>query len=136
MSKRLTNCEVIASVGSQDYYFKDVDTVTTEDPRTNSLTRGMSAKNKVGFVIESNTDQPVVVTATVKALDKITASVFKNAWKNKTRFDFNVVDSDDGTKCYAKNCVLSENPIQKTISNEAETYNVDLVMHTFDYTED
>ena len=134
--KKLTNCDVVASISSQDYHFSDVDTVTVDEPKTNTLTRGMSAKNKVGFVIEQNMDQPTVVTTTVKGLDKNTSAIFKELWKNKTRFDFNVVDSDTGDKCYAKNCILSENPIQKTISNEAETYNIDLIMHTFDYTED
>ena len=129
----LTNCEVVASIGSQDYHFEDVDSVAIEDPRTNQLVRGLNGKNKVGFVVEQNTDQPVVITTTLKNIDDITSQVLENAYKNKTRFDFNVINSDSGKKKYAKNCIIAENPIQKTIGTDTDAYNIDIVMQTYDY---
>ena len=129
----LTDCEVIASIGEQDYNFDVIDVINIEEPKTKTLTRGLNGKNKVGFVVRQNNDQPTVITATVKNLDRTTSLVLQNAYNNETRFDFNVVKSSDGNKCYAKNVILAEEPIQKSISNDAEAYNVDLIMHTFDY---
>lgn len=131
----LTNCDVVASIGSQDYHFDDVDIVAIDDPRTNQLTRGMNGKNKVGFVVEQNSDQPTVITTTLKNLDDNTSNVLKDAYKNKTRFDFNVINSTSGKKKYAKNCIVAENPIQRTIGVDTDSYNMDLVLQTYDYTD-
>lgn len=133
---RLNDCEVVADVNDVNYTFPDVDQITVDDPRTKTLIRGINGKNKEGFITDQNTDQPVVITTTLKGLDENTANVFIKAFKNDTRFNFNVIKSADGKKCCGKKCILNQMPIQRTFGVDAESYSLDLIMHTFNYSQD
>lgn len=133
---KLLDCDIILSLGNQDYVFEDVDTITVEDPRTKTLVRGMNGKNKVGFITSQNGDQPVVLTMSLRGIDQDTARILKDVYENDNRFTFSIIKSSNGDSCIAKNCILNQKPIQRTISDDSETYAVDIVINTFDYNED
>ncbi|MCQ2565074.1 MAG: hypothetical protein MJ152_04390 [Clostridia bacterium] len=133
---KLLDCDVVLSLGNQDYTFEDIDTITVEDPRTKTLVRGLNGKNKVGFVASQNGDQPVALTMTLRGIDQATAKILKDTFENESRFTFSIINSSNGDSCIAQNCILGAKPIQRTISDDAETYAVDIIINTFDYKED
>lgn len=132
---KIYDCDFGVTIRGVNYDFDHVDSVTIEDPEQTLLTRGANAKNKMGISYKQGSKEPKTVTANVMAIPFELHDLLKEIHREEERLDFYCIARSDGSSKIAKNAVLSQEPVQLTIDETAESMNLTLVFSTFDIEE-
>jgi len=117
------------------YEFDHVESMTVEDPEVVTLVRGSNKKNKEGIVITQGVKDPKVVTVVLIGISQALFNVFETAFNAKARVEAYAIDRTDGSSRLIKQAVLSKQPRQMAIGEDAENLNVTIELHTFDLQE-
>lgn len=135
MNFKMYNCDFGFVYNGVTYEFDHVESVVVEDPETVTLTRGSNKKNKEGIVITSGTKDPKVATITLIGISQSLFSVFETVFNAKARCEAYAIDRTDGSSRLFKQAILSKQPRQLSIGEDAENLNVVVELHTYDIQE-
>lgn len=129
---RLYDCDVGIKYNGVNYDFEHVDEVTVEDPEFTRLSRGANAGNKEGLVYKEGLKEPKRVTIAMMNLTADLYNALLEAYENKSRLDVFAISRTDGSSKMGRNAILSQQPMQLTLNDTAESMQVRLVFETFD----
>lgn len=130
-------CDFGYTYNGQSYDFTDqVDSVTVESPEKKHLTRGANGRNTRGLIYTEGRKDPMRVTVVFVGLHKAHANLFKEMYDEDERVEAYCIDRKTGQKRIFKECIISEKPIQTTMSEGAEELNVQVIFETYNVKED
>ena len=135
MQFKLYDCDVGVTLNGVNYDFEHIDSVTIEDPTRTRLIRGANAKNKVGLSYKEGLKEAKTITTSIISVDPALHALLVTAHANETRMDFYCIARSDGSHKIAKNCVLSQEPMQLTLDETPESLNTTLTFESFDVSE-
>ena len=139
MAITIENATVTATVNSVEYVHAFVNNITISDPLENALTVSPQGGG-IGIVYRVNTTSPVETALTVRDLAIELKTLYKNAFKNQTRIDFMIVNTDTQERYDFDSSIIKSNPVNSTIS-EGDTaldvaINIQTPPSTFDHTDE
>lgn len=135
MQFKLYDCDVGATIRGVDYTWTHVNSFVTEDARRVRLTRGANAGNKEGIVYEEGVKDAEVVTVTLPDLDSAMFNLLMDVFNKKERIDVWAIQRSDGSSKTAKRAVISAKPQQLTLDDTPDSFDVALILESFDTTE-
>ncbi len=132
---KIYNSDFGIKIGGVNYNFTHVENMTIEDPETTKLVRGANAGDKLGLPYKEGIKEPKKITVTIKGMSKALKEVLQAAYDAQTRLDVWCIDRGDGSSKMAKNALLSTQPNQLTIDENADSMNVALIFESYDMSE-
>lgn len=132
---KIYDCDFGIKLNGVNYDFTHVQSLTIEDPENTKLVRGANAGNKVGLVYREGIKEPKKITVTIVGMSGDLKAVLDGAYENQSRLDVYAISRADGSSKMAKNAVLSLQPQQLTIDENADSLNVALAFESFDLSE-
>ena len=132
---KIYNCDFGIKLNGVSYDFDHVKELQIENPESTKLIRGSNGKNKIGLSYKEGLKDPKKITVTILGMSQGLKDVLDGAYENKDRLDVYCIDRTDGSAKIGKNSVLSAQPMQLTVDENADSLNVALVFETFDLSE-
>jgi hypothetical protein len=132
---KMYNCDFSVGIGGVDYSFDHVDSMAIEDPQSSKLIRGSNAGNKTGLVYTEGAKSPKKLTLVIIGLTAVMYELFRTVYLEQTRCECRCIDRTTGSAKIAKECVLSQQPMQLTVDENPESMNVSLIFETFNFEE-
>ena len=132
---KIYNCDFGIKLNGVSYSFTHVQSLQIEDPQSTKLIRGANAGNKTGLAYTEGVKDAKKITVTIIGMSQDLKAVLDDAFDNQSRLDVYCISRDDGSSKMGRNCVLSTQPQQLTIDENAESLNVALMFETFDLSE-
>lgn len=129
------NCDFGVKIDGVSYDFEHVNSLTIESTVRNRLTRGANAKNTIGIAYKDGLKDPDRWTIPIIDLTPELFAALKTAYKEQKRLDVYCIDRTNGSSKMGKNAILSNDPMQLTIDESAESMEVSLEFETFDSSE-
>ena len=134
----ITDADVGFSLNGVNYTFDHIDSVAIEDPQMKHLVRGANAISTTGLMYTEGQANPVTLTFTLKGASVAHLNLLKAHYKDQAennRIDFWVVDRKNGSILSAKDSILQKEPRQLNISEGEENLAIDVMIETFNLTE-
>lgn len=132
---KIYECDFGLTLDGVNYDFEHVINLTIENPERTRLVRGANAGNKVGLVYMEGIRDAKTVTLTVIGMPTALHNRLKQAYADQTRMDCYCVQRNVGSTKIAKNSVLSQEPVQLSIDDSADSMNTSLVFESYDISE-
>lgn len=132
---KLYECDIGVKLNGVDYQFRNVVSVTIDDPERVQLTRGSSGNNDTGIAYVEGIREPKRVTIPIIEMSADMAAAFNAAYDNRTRMDVYIVCRSDGSSKWAKLAVLSNRPQQIQLDDTPDSMNVSIEWVSFSLTE-
>jgi hypothetical protein len=133
---KMYDCDFGIKYNGVNYDFTHVLNLQIEDPETTKLIRGSNAGNKLGIVYKEGIKDPKKVTVTIMGMAADLKAVLDQAYSNKDRLDVYCANRLDGSIKIARNAILSTQPQQLQVDENADSMNVALIFESFDLSED
>ena len=129
---RTSLCDFYFSRNGADYdVTAAVDSATFEDPERKHLTRGSSGRNKDGLIYTEGIKDPKTITLVLVGLSQEMAAMLSDMYEQEERTDFKIVDRKTGRMRSFKQALISQRPMQGTMSDGAEEQNVQVVLESY-----
>jgi hypothetical protein len=132
---KIYDCDFGFTYNSVNYDFDHVDDLTLENPERTRLIRGANASNKTGLVYKEGIKDAKTLTLSIIGVSVEIHNLLKQIYKDKERVDFYCVSRADGSSKIGKNAILSQEPLQLSISESADSKNMSLVFESYDVEE-
>jgi hypothetical protein len=132
---KIYDCDFGVTLNGVNYDFEHVQNLTIEDPERTKLIRGANAGNKTGLIYKDGIKDAKTITVTIIGMSMDLHNLLKAAYADKTRLDCYCVSRVDGSSKIAKNAVLSQEPKQLSVDENADSMNTALVFESFDVSE-
>lgn len=129
---RTSLCDFYFSRNGADYdVTAAVDSATFEDPERKHLTRGSSGQNKTGLIYTEGIKEPKTLTVVFVGLSQEMAAMLAEMYKEEERTDFKIVDRKSGQRRSFKQALISQRPMQSTLTDGAEEQNVQVIFESY-----
>lgn len=132
---KLYECDFGVTINGVNYDFPHVESLAIDNPERTRLIRGGNAGNKIGLEYVEGIKEAKVTTLTAIGLPMAIHALLKAAYDAKTRLDWYAISRADGSSKIGKNSILSQEPMQLSLDDTAESMNVALVFESFDVSE-
>lgn len=135
MNFKMYECDFGFKYKGLNYDFDHVDSLVIEDPETTKIIRGANATNKLGLIYKEGVKEPKTMTVTIIGMSAALYNVLLEAYENEERLDAYCISRIDGSSKMATDAVLSQQPMQLSVDESAESMNVTLAFVTFNLKE-
>lgn len=129
---RTSLCDFYFSRNGEDYDLTAVvDSAAFEDPERKHLTRGSSGQNTKGLIYTEGIKDPKSLTVVFIGLSVEFASMLSDMYAAEERTDFKIIDRKTGQMRAFKDAIVSQKPVQASMSEGAEEQNVQVIFECF-----
>ena len=132
---KIYDCDFGFTYNDVKYDFEHVDEMTLENPERTRLIRGSNAANKTGIIYKEGIKDAKTLTLTIIGVSADIHNLLKQIYSAKDRVDFYCISRSDGSSKIGKNAILSQEPLQLSVSEGAESMNMALVFESYDVEE-
>ena len=132
---KIYDCDFGFTYNGVNYDFDHVDEMTLENPERTRLIRGANASNKTGLIYREGIKDAKTLTLTIIGITVDIHNLLKQIYSNRDRLDFYCISRVDGSSKIGKNAILSQEPLQLTVSESADSMNMALVFESYDVEE-
>lgn len=127
----INTTEVAINLNGVNYILSGVHSIAFESMLTNNLVRGSDARDKQGIVVQDGTSEADSATLTIRNVSAQIFSMMENSWKNASRLTATFTDSKTGDRYVMRDSILTNRPLQKSISDGADQVNIEVVLKSF-----
>jgi hypothetical protein len=124
-SIQIGSARVVMTYGGVQYQHDHTINVAINNPRQNNLDASPQDVGS-GFSYQTGIDQPVTATLTLRHLSSDLTSLLKNVYKNSGRLDLLIYDAVTLAQYTMDECIVQNDPRNKSIGEGNEVFNVDL----------
>lgn len=124
---KIGQTQAVLTVNGKTYRFKGLHSINEDNPRMKHLTRGSDGLDSDGIDYEEGTSQPIVGTFNIRTSQNY-FELFSDLWKNKTRFDWSLVDTKTGSSKTFQNAILQQEPYQRVIDDTEDSIGIDFII--------
>ena len=129
---RTSLCDFYFSRNGADYdVTAAVDSATFEDPERKHLTRGSSGQNKTGLIYTEAIKDPKTLTVAFIGISQEMAAMLADMYEQEERTDFKIIDRKTGQMRSFKEAIISQRPLQGTMSDGAEEQTVQVIFESY-----
>lgn len=129
---RTSLCDFYFSRNGADYdVTAAVDSATFGDPERKHLTRGSSGQNQTGLIYTEGIKDPKTLTVSFIGLSEEMAALLADMYEQEERTDFKIVDRKTGRRRSFKQALISQRPLQSTMSDGAEEQTVQVIFESY-----
>lgn len=132
---KIYDCDFGFTYNDVNYDFDHVDDLTIENPERTRLIRGANASNKTGLIYKEGIKDAKTLTLTIIGVSVDIHNLLKQIYKDRARVDFYCVSRADGSSKIGKNAILSQEPLQLSVNESADSMNMALVFESYDVEE-
>ncbi len=132
---KMYDCDFGVKINGINYDFEHVQSLQIDDPEMTKLIRGSNAFNKLGLVYKEGVKEPKKLTVTIIGMSSALKNVLDEAYENQLRVDAYCISRVDGSSKIAADSVLSQQPMQLSVDDSAESMNVALAFESFNLKE-
>jgi len=129
----ITGCDVGFTIDGTNYTFEHVDLVTIEDPQKAHLMRGVNNTTGAGLKYREGIGSPYIATAKLRSVGITFEALLKSNFESEDTLDFWIIDRATGTNKFFKQAVLQNAPKQLNISEGEDSFDIEVVIESFDY---
>jgi len=132
---KIYDCDFGFTYNGVNYDFTHVYDFTLENPARTRLIRGANASNKTGLIYKEGIKDAKILNVTIIGVEMSIHNLLKTIYKNKDRVDFYCISRADGSSKIGKNAILSQEPLQLSVNESADSMNMALVFESYDVEE-